>query len=750
VTYVTDQRKQPQRVSTRSAGTPKQGSQPVRRSTRPTPANRPASVRPGSGTKPAAASGTPAFSGGGKPPTGGKKKTKQPEGPRWKRILKRTALGMLIAGCAAMVLGFLGLAIRYNMLDIPEPDDFAQAQASTIYYADGETAIGTLGVANRKIVDIETLPEYVPQAFVASEDRSFYTNPGIDVGGTARALFKTVVLGKKQGGSTITQQYVERYYVGKTTTSIKGKIDEALLAYKIDNEQEKNEVLGNYINTIYYGRGAYGIEAASQQYYKKSAKDLTVSEAALLVGILPAPSAWDPAKDPGQAEYRWNYVMNAMESEGYITSSERALATFPETVEYQNEDKYGGPKGYLLTSALKEVEKSTGITQEEIESRGYTIITTFDRKAQRATEKAVAKMPDDHDPNLQVGAVTLDVKTGAILSMYGGTDYLERQRNAVTQDIAQAGSTFKPFALIAALEDGISLKTKFSGRNLMTVPGFEKKVRNFGNDSFGQIDLATATAYSVNTVYAQLGQKVGPENVKDVAIRAGLPEDTAGLKDNAANVLGTASPHVIDMARAYATIANNGVRTEPYMIAQVLDAQGEVVYEHEVESEAVFAADVMADTTYAMEQVVKKGSGRFVQELERPVAGKTGTSNDNKSAWFVGFTPQVVGAVALYQVGEDGSAENITTFGGFDQITGSTVPARIFTWMMGPILKNLPIEEFPPRANIGVVATPTPTASPSPSATPTPTKTTAPPPDPEPSVTPEPSTTPEPTVTPEE
>ena len=280
----------------------------------------------------------------------------------------------------------------------------------------------------------------------------------------------------------------------------------------------------------------------------------------------------------------------------------------------------------------------------------------------------------------------------------------------------------------------------------MKVPGFEKKVRNFGNDSFGRIDLATATAYSVNTVYAQLGQKVGPEKVKEVAIRAGLPEDTAGLKDNAANVLGTASPHVIDMARAYGTIANNGVRTEPFMIAKVLDAQGNVVYEHEVVSEAQFTSDVMADATYAMTQVVQKGSGRFVKELDRPVAGKTGTSNDNKSAWFVGFTPQVVGAVALYQVGEDGSAENITAFGGFDQITGSTVPARVFTWMMGPILEDLPVEKFPPRANIGVAATPSPTASAKPSATPKPTDTAGP--DPEPSTTPEPSITPEPSVTP--
>ncbi len=428
--HVNDQPKAPQRVSTRPTGTSPTvkaqagSSQPVRRSTKPAP-------------KPATASGGAAFSQGGggsgaKPPTrggngkggNGSGKGKKPQQPRWKRIAKITGLTVLITGCAVMVLGFFGLGIRYSMLDVPAPDDFAQAQSSTIYYADGTTVMGRLGVADRKIVDISTLPDYVPNAFVASEDRTFYTNPGIDVMGTARALFKTVVLGHKQGGSTITQQYVERYYVGQTTTSIKGKIDEALLAYKIDNEQEKTEVLGNYMNTIYFGRGAYGIEAAARQYFGKSATDLTVEEAALIVGIVPAPSAWDPRLNPEKAEARWNYVLDGMAELGYITPAQRAVAVFPETIEYQNKDTYGGPQGYLLTTALKEVESDTGITQEQIESMGYTVITTIDPAAQAATEAAVAKIPTDHAPNLQVAAVTLDPKTGAITSMYGGADYL--------------------------------------------------------------------------------------------------------------------------------------------------------------------------------------------------------------------------------------------------------------------------------------------------------------------------------------
>ena len=736
-----DQPKAPQRVSTRATGTPTTGQNaPARKSVKPAAS---------AAAKPTTASGSAAFSygtggsGGGKPPTKGKGR-KQPEGPRWKRVAKITGLSVLIGGCALVVIGFFGLGIRYTQLSVPAPDDFAQAQSSTITYSNGTTVMGRLGVADRKIIDIATLPEYVPQAFVASEDRTFYTNPGIDVMGTARALFKTVVLGHKQGGSTITQQYVERYYVGKTTTSIKGKIDEALLAYKIDNQQSKTQVLGNYMNTIYFGRGAYGIEAAARQYFGKSAADLTYSEAAMIVGIVPAPSAWDPAIDPAKAEARWNYVLDGMLQLKYITQAQRESAVFPQTIEYQNKDTYGGPTGYLLTTALNEVEADTGITRDQIESMGYTVVTTINPKAQKATEAAVAKMPTGHSPNLQVAAVTLNPKSGAILSMYGGADYLKRQQNAVTQDIAQAGSTFKPFALIAALEKGISLKSTYSGRNLMTVPGFERKVRNFNNESFNKINLADATAYSVNTVYAQVGQQVGPKTVEETAVQAGLPQDTAGLTDNAANVLGSASPHPLDMARAYATIANNGVRTEPFIISKVLDSTGKVIYQHKVVSQKVFEPDVMADTTYAMTQVVQKGSGTYVKNLNRPIAGKTGTSTDFKSAWFVGFTPSVVGAVALYQVGDNGSAEAIKPFGGFDGITGGSIPARVFTWMMAPILHGTKVQQFPARANLGVVAsaTPSPSVTPSSAPSPTPTHTAGP----VPSVTPTPD--PVPTVAP--
>nr|WP_255633365.1 transglycosylase domain-containing protein [Demequina sp. TTPB684] len=605
--------------------------------------------------------------------------------------------------------------------------------------------MGRLGEAERDIIDITDLPDYVPNAFVAAEDRSFYTNPGVDFVGTGRALVKTVVFGKQQGGSTISQQYVERYYVGATTTDMVGKIDEALLALKINQTQDKEEILGNYVNTVYFGRGAYGIEAAAREYYGKHASELTESEAALLAGILPAPSRWDPRLNPEQAEYRWNYVLDGMLELGYIEADDRDSMVFPTTIEYSNNDIYGGTQGYLLRAAIEQVEKETGITQEEIETQGLSVVTTFDLATQQAIEAAVAQMPEDAAPNLRVAAVTMNPETGAVTGMYGGADYLQVQRNAVTQDVAQAGSTFKPFTLVAALESGISLDSVYNGANRKTVPGFDGPVTNYAGENYRDIDLVQATASSVNTVYTQLNVEVGPDKTREVAVRAGIPEDTKGLGDNPSNVLGSASPRALDLASAYSTYATGGLSTEPYMVAQVMLANGDLYYEHQSTQDRVFDPDVMADATYAMQQVVNynSGSGHFAAELGRPVAGKTGTSNDNRSAWFVGFTPQQVGVVGMYQVGPNGEEEQITPFGGFPQITGGSMPVRIWTWMMGPILQDLPVVDFPPRAGVGTANTPEPSPTPSPTPSPSPE------PSPTPSPTPSPEPEPEPTPTPE-
>lgn len=293
-----------------------------------------------------------------------------------------------------------------------------------------------------------------------------------------------------------------------------------------------------------------------------------------------------------------------------------------------------------------------------------------------------------------MGLVSIDASSGGILSLYGGRDYLTGGLNSSTGAVAQAGSTFKPFALVAALENGATLANGYPGASPMTIEG--NRFVNFGNAQFRWADLVKATAYSANTPYVQLNKDVGPETTKEVATRAGYPQDTVGLEPaNLQNVLGSASPHTIDIATAFATFASQGTRHKTHIVASVSGKN--VSYTAPTTGEKVFSDDVMADATYAMQQVVNEGSGTTALRLGRPIAAKTGSSSDNKSAQFVGYTPQVATAVTLYQTGPNGEEESITPWGEYSEITGSTYPADIFTIYMESALNGLPVERFPGR-----------------------------------------------------
>lgn len=649
-------------------------------------------------------------SGGGRarsgPSTSAKKAgasvKRRPDGAKRKGGLgKKIGLGLVFTFLIALIAGLGAFLFMYTRLAVPAASDLALAQKSTLYYADGQTEMGSLGDVNREIIDPTTLPDHVGKAVVASEDRTFYKNSGVDIKGILRALVNNVTTGSRQGGSTLTQQYVERYYVGETT-SYTGKAEEAVLAIKINREQSKDEILGNYLNTIYFGRGAYGIEAASRAYFGHPAAQLSLSESAMLAGIIPAPSAWDPAEDPEQAEERWTRVLSLMVEDGWIGQADADAAVFPETIDPSQAEgeTFAGPNGYLIEQARSELIGSGAITETQLANGGLTVVTTIDKAKQDAAVAAAESMKavEGWDPStMHVALSSIDPNTGEILAEYAGADYLSRQQNAATQDIAMAGSSFKPFALLANARAGGSVYDAYSGRSPQSFDGLSEKVTNDGGYSFGTVDLVKATAYSINTAFVALNEDLGSASTMQAAIDAGIPEGTPGLDGTLLNVLGFASPHNIDLATAYSTIANGGERVDAHIVRSVNDSRGNVLYTAPAEKTRVFSVEEVSSIMPALESVTKgEGTAASVAQSLRgyTTAGKTGTAQEQRAAQFVGFVPGLVSAVSMYASDENGNSVPLANIGGLDQFHGGDWPVDVWTQYMQTAVEGLPTGDF--------------------------------------------------------
>ncbi|MBD7918762.1 transglycosylase domain-containing protein [Cellulomonas sp. Sa3CUA2] len=637
--------------------------------------------------------------------------------PSWRVVLGAFIGGIFLAlGAGAAAFAFINPADPLAEVDY---------QTTTVYFAGPEPGtpgpeMGQFAEQRRELVEYETLPEHIGFAVAAGEDKTFFTNRGVSLTGMARAFINNIQGKPTQGGSTLTQQYVERYYQS-TTTDYWGKAKEAVLAIKISQSESKEQIMGRYLNTIYFGRDSYGIQAAAQSYYGVNAADLTVAQAALLAAVIPSPNNWDPANNRDKAEQRWGIILDRMVEMGWLTSEERAAQVFPDPVPYVESETYRGPNGYLLKMVEKELYATNLWADGELKTEGLKIITTIDPALQdmafqsaeglRSGALSDGALPDER---LRVSISTVDPATGGIVALYGGPDYLTDSKNTATFDRVPAASTFKPFTLVAALQQGISLSTRYDGNSPKSFPEWDngKPVPNFGDQSFGNIDLVEATAQSVNTVYAQLNLEVTPANTTKAAEAAGI---TTPLEANVANVLGTDFVHPLDMAGAYATFAAQGVRRTPHIVQQVTHSDGVVAWQPDTTGETVFPADVMADATYAMTQVVERGSGKAqVSRLKRPIAGKTGSETLNKGAWFVGYVPQLATAVSLSQLAEDGKGlDTIEPWGRVTSVNGSTYPAMLWADYMAKVFADpryQEVQQFPARANVGGKPTPTATA----------------------------------------
>ena len=609
--------------------------------------------------------------------------------------------GIFLAGFG-FIAGATLFAFAWFTVSIPDPNAYVNSQSTVIQYSNG-SEIGRVGTQNRQILPLAKIPLRLRYAVMAAEDRNFYANRAFSPTGIARALLNNLRSGDLtgEGGSTITQQYAKTAFLSPSRT-IQRKIKELVISLKLENALSKDQILENYLNTIYFGRGSYGVQTAAQQYFNRNAHQLSISQSAVIASILRAPGYYDPSLSKENAvrlENRFAYVIQGMLDQKWITEAEAKDAKFPRVAPRTTSGQLSGPKGYIIDAVQKELSK-LGFTQDQLLVGGYVIKTTLDQRAQQAAVDAVNKFtPADAPENLHTALVAIRPGTGEVIAMYGGKDYVVRQLNDATQSIALAGSTFKPFALIASLEAGIPMTSMWNGDSPQTFDdlGRPYEVSNYGNEGWGQVDLLTATQHSINTVFVPLGMKAGMDKVVDAARRAGIPENVAMIATPSV-ALGVASPHVIDVANSYATFAAQGVYSKPYMVASVTGSNKGLLYQGKAQTQEVFSKEVMADLTYALKSVVNGGTGSAALALGRPAAGKTGTSQSNASAWFSAYTPQLAASVALFR---DSASESLNGIGGLTSVTGGTFPAKIWTYFMKRALKDEPIMSFPAPSNIG-------------------------------------------------
>ncbi|MFC9226203.1 transglycosylase domain-containing protein [Streptomyces hygroscopicus] len=650
----------------------------------------------------------------------------------------------------AVLLGAVGIGLW--LVQVPTAQAASQTQKNVYYWADGkQMVVSGGGDLNRQIVPLSKIPKSMQNAVISAENASFYDDSGVDPMGIARAVVNMAKGGATQSGSTITQQYVKNTYLDQSQT-ITRKVKELFISVKVGLDMDKDDILAGYLNTAYYGRGAYGCQAAARAYYDRDCEDLTASQSAFLASTLNGPNLYDPNGGYGavatkeantkRAKARWEWILRREVAVNRMSKSEAQKwidKKFPMPRDPKVATNKQGQIGYLTDLADNYIVANTGISKSQLDKGGYQIRTTFDRKkiseltraVEKVTKENIKPKERDVDKYVQFGGASVEPKTGKIVAIYGGKDALEHYRNNADYTGVQVGSTFKPFVLAAAMTNGVrdpegprdqpdsertlvSPKSVYNGDNKVTLRDYDGTVwhdkdgrewhqRNDGDEDKGPISLRTAMQFSVNTPYIQLGMDVGTDKVRDAALAAGLSkEQLASITPTFS--LGTSAPSAIRLAGAYATFAASGEQAEPYSVERVEDKDG-TVYDHkkDVELKRAFDSNVANNVTDVLENVVQHGTGSSAQ-IGRPVAGKTGTTDENKSAWFSGYTPQLSTAIGMWRVNDQAKSQKFLSMrgvGGQKTIHGASFPAEIWADYMRGALKDEPVKDFPAATPIG-------------------------------------------------
>ncbi|MFI9580801.1 transglycosylase domain-containing protein [Streptomyces sp. NPDC052236] len=683
-----------------------------------------------------------------------------------------------------LCLGFVGslmaaATIAYAMVEVPDPQKAAKAQNNVYYWDDGTQMAATGGEINRQIVGIDQIPEAMQNAVISAENKTFWDDSGIDPKGISRALLNMAKGGQTQGGSTITQQYVKNAHLGDQSQTMSRKFKELFISIRVGTDVDKADIMAGYLNTSYYGRGAYGIQAAARTYYGKDAKKLSASECAFLASLLKGATYFDPAGsvdiDPKgatpeantkRATERTNWILDEMVKDKHLAAAERAKLKFEMPKKPVKNAALSGQVGYLVALAKSYVINNTGegIDEKKLAQGGYEIHTTFNKKKVDQLAAAVKKVQDKNiDPKkrptldtfVQFGGASVEPKTGKIVAIYGGEDATKHFTNNADQTGAQVGSTFKPFVLAAAMRDGVRDpeqgeeqgadtrttidpdKTVYNAQNKLTIKKYDGSVwkdekgkewrqPNDGDQSYKDITLREAMMHSANSPFVQLGMDVGIPKVRKAAMDAGLLESSLSEANVPAFSLGISDPSAIRMASSYGTFAANGEQRDPYSVSKI-DQGGENRFTHEDAAKQPFTTQVASNVTDVLKSVVQEdeGTGNNARLPNRQVAGKTGTTDGNRSAWFVGYTPQLSTAIDMYRLDDNEKSGKPREFqkmfgtGGQKKIHGASFPSEIWQTYMSEALKDLPIQNFPkaepldadPYFGGGASASPKPTQS---------------------------------------
>ncbi|MDK9351396.1 transglycosylase domain-containing protein [Propionibacterium freudenreichii] len=649
---------------------------------------------------------------------------------------RRVVTAIAITLATLMIVGVLGSLIFYARVKLPDPNADFNSQTSTVLFRDGSTKLGELAIQNRTMVDYSAMSDNVKAAVVAAEDRSFWSNKGVSPKGIVRSLFQ-IARGKDlQSGSTITQQYIKiRYLTSKQTMS--RKLTELALAVKMNREVSKDEILAGYLNTVYFGRNAYGVEKAATTYFGTNAAGLNVPQSAMLSALVNSPSTLDPANgDDAKRDLteRYDYVLDGMLEAGKISQADHDANydKLPDTLPVTQSDLYGGTNGFLLTMAEQELRKA-GFSEEQIDGGGLTITTTFDQKMQDAAVKtatdnvstAIRKAKTNQDAStLHAAVASIGVGTGEVYALYGGPDFLKSQINWATT-ARPAASTFKAWALVAGLRNGFTLNSTLTG-STFTPNGDNVVVRNDGGVNYGSVTLQKATSYSMNTAFTDLEQRMpnGPADTVKAANDAGVPTGD-GWDLNNRIALGTGQVSPVDNATGFATLANDGQRNTTHVVKEVKDASGKVVYTGDTSATQTIDASLVHNAQTALESVVTSGTGTEARQLGRQVIAKTGTKDvddQTVSAWFVGATKQISTAVMF--VAGDGNA-NLDPYAASGAFESDSYPAYLWEDYMEQASQgmdrlnfntNAPTQAASVRPSVRRTPTPSVTASATPEA----------------------------------